>query len=225
LKCDEKEKARDAPFQPESPYVIVCEGFQDTGFVCAFLKHLGINNCDVTFPKTKRDGCDGESGIPKMVQLVAGIATVEGIAIIRDADMDADDSFRKACIAFEKPYDIPDESFVVKKGRHKRTGVFIMPGKGKTGAVEHLLLEAAFTSHPPLAKCVKELETCNQYSANWSENKKAKMRMQCVIASFCRANPGCSLGYIWRKGADNPLDIASPAFKELADFLTTFSTP
>ena len=63
MKCDEKEKTRDEPFKPESPFVIVCEGFHEAGFVCALLRHLGIDNCDVTFPKQKRDGAEGESGI------------------------------------------------------------------------------------------------------------------------------------------------------------------
>jgi hypothetical protein len=31
------------------------------------------------------------------------------------------------------------------------------------------------------------------------------------------------LGWIWSKGKDNPLDIASPVFQELADFLRDFT--
>jgi hypothetical protein len=48
--------------------------------------------------------------------------------------------------------------------------------------------------------------------------------MQCVIASFCEDDPGCSLGFIWQKKKHNPIDINSPAFMELSDFLTDFTS-
>ena len=222
MKCDEKELSRSDPFKPESPFVIVCEGFQDAGFVCALLRRLHIANCDVTFPKKKRDGANGEQGIPAMVSLLSAVPSIIGIAIIRDSDEDANQSFSKACAAYVKPFDPPKEPFVVERGKHKTTGVFLMPGRGKTGALEHLLLEAVFATHEPLADCVNALEVCNQRAANWNENKKAKMKMQCVIASYCQDDPGCSLGFIWHKGIDNPIDITSPVFQLLADFLKDF---
>jgi hypothetical protein len=223
LKCDEKELSRSEPFKPESTLVIVCEGFQDAGFICALLRHLGISNCDVTFPKKKRDGANGEGGIAAMVNLLSAVPSVQGIAIIRDSDDNATHSFEKACAAYVKPFDSPKEPFIVERGRHKTAGVFLMPGKNKTGALEHLLLESVFTTHLSLANCITTLETCNQRVINWNENKKAKMKMQCVIASFCHDDPGCSLGFIWQKGTDNPIDIASPVFQELATFLRGFS--
>jgi hypothetical protein len=225
LKCDEKELSRSEPFKPESPFVIVCEGFQDAGFICALLRHLRVGNCDVTFPKKKRDGANGEGGIAAMVSLLSAVPSVEGIAIIRDSDNDAAQSFETACAAYAKPFDVPEQPFTVKRGRHKTTGVFLMPGKGRTGALEHLLLAAVFATHLPLANCIRSLEICNQRATNWSENKKAKMKMQCVIASFCQDDPGCSLGFIWHKGADNPIDFTSPVFQELAAFLIDFATP
>jgi hypothetical protein len=223
LKCDEKEKSRPAPFKPESPLVIICEGFQDSGFIAALLKHLNITNCDVTFPKKKRNKSNGLDGMPSMAELLVPEPTVKGIAFIRDADDNAEKAFKDACEGFPSPYKAPKKSFVPEKNESRTTAVFLIPGKGKTGTIEHLLLEAVFAVHKDLQKCVLGFEACRKNTATWDENKKAKMKMLSVIASFCEDDPGCSLGFIWSKGADNPIDIASPVFTELATFLKEFS--
>lgn len=224
MKCDDKEEVRPAPFKPENQFVIVCEGFQDGGFFCALLEHLKITNCDVTFPKKKRDGANGKEGIPEMVRLLSEVETINGIAIMRDADEDDADSFKEAQSAFTGKFVAPKSPFVADRGKHKTTAVFLIPGKGQLGALETLLLKAVFSSHPEFATCMKSLETCHKITEDWSEKKKAKMRMQCVIASFCKNDPGCSLGFIWKKGKDNPIDLASDAFQELGNFLLDFTS-
>ena len=98
-----------------------------------------------------------------------------------------------------------------------------MPGKDKKGTLEHLLFDAFAASHAALAGHITTLQANAQNMQNWGDNPKAKMRMQCAVASFCEDDPQCSLGYIWHKGNDNPVDITSPAFNELATFLTDFS--
>jgi hypothetical protein len=214
---------RPAPFKPENPFVVVCEGFQDAGFICALLRQLKVGNCDVTFPKKKRDLSNGKEGIPEMVRLLSEDPVVEGIAIVRDADDDSEGSFQEACKAFVEPFNAPKECFTIERGKRKTTAVFVMPGKGQTGALEHLLLKAVFSSYPELDTCMNNLVVCTQKAAKWSENKQAKMKMQCVIAAFCQDDPGCSLGFIWEKGRHNPIDIASPDFHEFAEFLISFT--
>jgi hypothetical protein len=223
LKCDEKEKVREKPFKPESPLVIVGEGFQDAGFICALLRHLKIENCDVTFPKKKRDKANGKDGMIEMAKLMVQEPDLKGIALVRDADVNSGTAFEEACLAFESPYKAPKKPFAVEKGKTLTSAVFLVPGNGKTGTLEHLLLEAVFANHKDLEKCVLSFEACRKNTATWTNNKKAKMKMQSVIASFCEDDPGCSLGFIWFKGADNPIDIASPVFNELSDFLKAFS--
>jgi hypothetical protein len=225
LKCDEKEPNPRPPFKPENRFVVVCEGFQDASFVCALLRHLQITNCDVTFPKKRRNGANGDSGIPDMVNLLSGEKLINGIAILRDADEDATESFKKACAAFVAPFHVPKDPFVIDRKKHHTTGVFLIPGNGKTGTIEHLLLPAVYANHPDLEKCINGLENCSAplRQETWGQNKIAKMHMHCVVAAFCHDDPGCSLGWIWSKGKDNPLDIASPVFQELADFLRDFT--
>lgn len=223
MKCDDKEKVRENPFKPESPLVIVSEGFQDAGFICALLRHLRIENCDVTFPKKKRDKANGKDGMIEMAKLLIQEPNLKGIALIRDADTDLNVAFTDACKAFEAPYKSPKQPFLVEKGKNLTSAVFLIPGNGRTGTLEHLLLEAVFAKHKDLEKCVLSFEQCRTNTASWTENKKVKMRMQHVIASFCEGDPGCSLGFIWNKGIDNPINISSTAFNELSEFLKNFS--
>jgi hypothetical protein len=228
LKCDEKEFKRDKAFEPESPYVIVCEGFQDSGLICALLRQLNITNCDVTYPKKRRDGANGKDAIFKVLEVVSqqkvGGESLRGIAVVRDADEDPEASFKETAAGFPAPYVAPKEGFTIEQAKY-RTGIFLIPGKGKRGTLEHLLLDAVAAKNPPVVECVNKLETCASWRIDWSSNKNAKMKMHSVVASFCKDDPGCSLGFIWSKKADNPMDIASPVFKELEDFLRAFSAP
>jgi hypothetical protein len=219
LKCDELGQRKAENFAPESPNIIVCEGLHESGLVCALLRHLAIQNCDVTFPKKKM----GKDGISEVVSLLVKRPTVEGIATIRDANGDPGAAFRAVASTFISPFEPPRDPFVVHRGRHRKSAVFLMPGRGKNGALEHLLFEAFASSHADLARCVTTLEACANNIAGWAENSKAKMRMQCAVASFCEADPQCSLAYVWHKGRHNPLDIASPTFKEVSDFLADFA--
>ena len=223
MKCDEKELSSSDRFKPESSSVIVCEGFRDAGFICALLKHLRIDTCDVAFPKKKRDGAEGESGIAAMVSLICQAEIVNGIAVIRDSDGNATNSFRAACEGFAKPFGCSERSLRGYTRTENCSHILNAGKRGKLGLLEHLLLEAVFAKHEPLATCIRAWENCsNQQIANWSDNKKAKMRMQSVIASFCKDDPACS-GFIWNKGVDNPIDITSPVFSELSGFLRDFA--
>lgn len=223
MKCDEKELKREKSFEPESPYVIVCEGFQDSGFICALLKRLGITNCDVAFPKKRRDGANGKGGIAQMVGLLKD-RKLDGVAVIRDADDDPADALLEAQAAFSDPYSAPAAPFLIEQEKN-RTGIFLIPGNGKTGTLDDLLFSAIAAPHRPAIECVETFHACSAWTAGWTNNKKAKMKMHSLVAAVCQDDPGCSLGFIWSKGADNPVDISSPVLKELADFLKAFSTP
>jgi hypothetical protein len=221
LKCDSKEQAVIANFEPESPYVVVCEGFQDLGLICSLLKHLRIYNCDVTYPK-KVDGGNGKEAICKVINLLAGRPTVRGILVVADADGRPADSFTTICRGLA-PFPVPKKPFVVEKSKDRRSGVFLIPGDGKTGALEHLLLEIVRAENPDLVTCVESYRTCTAGAKAWSDNDDAKMKMQCIVAATCEKNPYCSLAWIWGY-ATVPVKIDSPILKELSEFLTAFSS-
>jgi hypothetical protein len=222
LKCDEKEAQGAKPFEPESPYVIVCEGFQDMAFVCALLKYHGISNCDVTYPK-KTDGGNGQTGIKNVVSLLAGrAAELSGVFIVADADEDPAASFKEVAKAFVDPFKPPESGFTIHKTKKHRTGVFLIPGNGRSGALENLLLEAAITTNPNAMHCIEEFQRCCNTITDWPASKQAKMKFACYIASQCKNDPCCSPAYIWAS-KNKVLDIASPVFGELVALLKEFA--
>jgi len=225
LKCDRKEETGIGLFEPESPYVIVCEGYQDLGLICALLTHLGIKNCDVTYPK-KIEGGNGKDAICKSVTLLAGAPIVKGVLVVTDADDDAPGAFAKICVGMStSKFPIPKTPFSVEKTKSMRSGVFLMPGSGKNGALEHLILEIVKTERPDLITCVESYRRCTAGAEAWSDNKDAKMKMQCIVAATCEKNPYCSLSWVWdSKYATIPVKIDSPVLKELSDFLIAFAS-
>jgi len=224
LKCDKKEESTMSPFEPESPYVIVCEGFQDVGLVCHLLKHLKIHNCDVTYPK-KSDGGNGKDQIGAVIKLLAGSKKpATGILVIADADEDPKKSFAAVCAVLDK-YPVPSSAFTTAQKGSLRSGVFLLPGAGKKGALEHLLLDVVRNENPGIIACVEEFRRCTVGPTPWSDNDDAKMKMQCVVAATCEKNPTCSLAWVWDpKYKTIPIRIDSPILKELSDFLIAFSS-
>jgi hypothetical protein len=223
LKCAEKEVAGGPPFDPESPFVIVCEGWQDASLVCGLLASLGITNCDVTYP-TKTDGGNGKDAINKVVSLLVGRASdLNGIAVIADADPKPEDSFRTVCSSFAKPFEPPPKCFDIHQGRKHRTAVYLIPGRGKTGALEHLFLDAITGANPNALHCIDAYRDCTQSTADWSENKIGKMRLAAYVAAYCKNDPCCSPAFLW-SSKNRILDLANPMFDELKGFLTEFTT-
>jgi hypothetical protein len=200
----------------------VCEGWQDASFICGLLKQLDITNCDVTYP-TKIEGGNGKEAINKVVGLLAGrAASLSGVAVIGDADPDPAESFKELCKGFSAPFKAPPQCFAVHQGRRHRTAVFLIPGNGKTGALEHLFLEAITLAKPTALDCVNAYRDCAQTTTDWSENKIGKMRLAAYVAAHCKNDPCCSPAFLWTS-KNQVFDIASPAFQEVRDFLIAFT--
>jgi hypothetical protein len=222
LKCDEKETKQHRPFEPESPYVVICEGFHELGLVCALLKHLDIENCDVTYPK-KVDGGNGKDAIGNVIQLLVGRmpSVVKGVLVVTDADDNPDKAFKEIKEKFCAPFPKPTSSFVIQKTNRYRSGVFLTPGNGKKGALEHLLLEAANEASPTSLNCIETLRNCTNTTLEWKSNKVAKMKLACYIATHCENDPCCSPAFIWTS-KNRLFDPGSSVFSELANVLRNF---
>lgn len=221
MKCDKKESYRKDSFEPESPYVIVCEGFQDVGLICELLKHLSIVNCDVTYPK-RSEGGNGKEAIGIALSLLAGRPEVEGVLVVADSDSNQAQAFADVCSVLGR-FPAPPKAFSVLKHKAMRTGVFLLPGEGRTGALEHLLLEVVRGERPDIITQVETYRTDTEGARPWPDNKNAKMKMQCIIAATCKRNPYCSLAWVWEHDTI-PLRIDSPVLKELSDFLVDFAS-
>jgi hypothetical protein len=146
------------------------------------------------------------------------------VGVIADADPDPQKSFKDVCGGFSHPFKAPAQCFVVSDGKHHRTAVFLIPGNGKTGTLEHLFLEAITLANPTALGCVDAYRTCTNTTGQWSENKIGKMCLATYVAAHCENDPCCSPAFLWTS-KNQVFLISSPAFQELTDFLVAFTTP
>lgn len=208
---------------PERSLIIVCEGTQDRGFLCALLKHHQIDAIDVVCPN-KLEG-NGESGIRVLVQWLLLKRTqlgLKGILIIRDADDDPLAKFNDCASIFaidKKEMGQPTRPFKISFGSI-RTGVFLLPGEEKVGCLDCLLLDAALMHRPESSACIEEYVRCTQIET-WPTNKLAKAKLSSIIATTCKDDPRCSLAWIWSKD-ENPIPIGSKVFDNLVNFIRDF---
>ncbi|MGO9087095.1 MAG: DUF3226 domain-containing protein [Terriglobales bacterium] len=214
----------DVPLRRTSPYVIVCEGLADAGFVSALLVHRKISGYEVGCPSQKIRGGQGKDKIVKYLEaLAADPKGLQGVLVVVDTDSSASRIFKQMVRAFESVdplLPIPKKPFTVE-GTSPRSAIFLMPGKGKKGTLEHLLLEAVFKKSPKLKKCLNSFEQCTGKLKSWPQNKKAKARTTMLTAAHCKGNPASSLAWIWAEKG-NPVPIGSSCFDSLSTFLSEF---
>jgi hypothetical protein len=214
------------------PFVIVCEGMGDCTFVNHLLKHLAIADCCVGCPSDKTGGGQGWEKIPAYL---SGIRTLtkdrnilSGIAVIADANRSLQKKFKVIKKGFQDaqfPKPKSPYSIVSAHAPHPRIGLYFIPRKGKSGTLEHLLLEAAFKQRPALERCVDQFSICARTKVgNWKSNERAKMKLSALVSVSCRKNPWASSNTMWGdKGC--PVPINSGCFQEIKQFLSDFTKP
>jgi len=110
------------------------------------------------------------------------------------------------------------------EGGYPARGIYLMPGPGRTGCLEDLLLDAIEREKPELIICVNSFADCVRSPLGWSANNQAKMRIHSLIAGCCEEEPATALSRVWmRRG--NPIPIGSSTFSGLLSFLRQFSRP
>ena len=211
------------------PFVIICEGMSDATFVDRCLKHLAITNCWIGCPSDKTGGGQGVDKIPAYLSgiqtITRGRNILSGIAVVADADRSLQRKFKtikKGFTAAQFPSPRLPYSFVAA---HPRVGIYFIPRKGKSGTLEHLLLEAAFKKKPSLRHCVDAFSACvRTRTKRWSANEQVKMKLSALVSVTCRKNPWASSNTMWGdKGC--PVPINSACFQEFRKFLRDFTQP
>lgn len=214
----------EVPLTRTKPFVVVCEGLADAGFISALLVHKGITDYEVGCPSPKIGGGQGKDKIGKYLEaLAANPAGLRGILVVVDTDSSASKIFKQMTNAFRSVaplVPIPTKPFTVT-GDNPRSAVFLVPKKGRRGTLEHLLLEAVFDKKPRLKVCLDSFEKCIGKVKSWPPNKQAKMRMAALTACHCRDNPASSVAWIWAERG-NPVPINSRTFKHISEFLAEF---
>src|SRR5579859_490862 len=136
-----------------APFLIACEGYADVRLVDELLQHNQIANCCVGCPSR-----DFASNLPKYLSAIKALldlqgTSLRGILVIVDADNSHADSFTQACNALRvADFPVPAQPFVIE-GNAPRVAVYLTPGEGRNGTLEHLLLEAAYLKNPHAEEC------------------------------------------------------------------------
>jgi hypothetical protein len=212
------------------PFLVVCEGYGDARFICSLLKHKNITNCNVGCPSDTGGHGSGISAIAKYLESVRGViqagrGSLNGVAVVVDSDLNANDGFKTICEALEAAqFQKPSKAFSIEEKNSFRSGIFVIPGKGKTGTLEHLLWEAVIEKNPSIENCAGTFCQCvGGHIDAATENQKAKMKLSSTLGAHCKSNPWTSLGLVWKQ-PENPIPIESKKFLEIADFLLKFTT-
>lgn len=195
--------------------IVICEGAGDRKFLEELISRSGFDeNVQVV-------ECEGKTKFErKLVALKAGSGfDPAAIVMVRDGDTEPEAEIKAAraefrVIGYELTADPPD-TCVAPDG--VVLGLFLLPDGSGPGALEHLLFGAAAELHPRLTECVAEFERCAAIQ-HWSENDRAKMRFQCLVASCLESNPGASITYIWNKET-TVVPVESSRFDGLRAFL------
>jgi hypothetical protein len=211
------------------PFFIVTEGMSDARLVDNLLQSKNITNCSVGCPSTTSSKGTGKDAYPNylaVIQIARGrakSARLSGLLVIADADADANATFHTVTSALESAtFPSPAQPFSIE-GDPFRVAVYLLPGQGKTGTLDHLLLEAALTKASNLAKCLDDFSACTGALRSAKPNQLAKMRMSALAAAFCEDNPWCSANTMLCD-SNSPVPISSSCFDHLSGFLAKFSS-
>lgn len=216
-------------FLPQ-PFFIATEGMGDARFVDELLRFKGITNCSVGCPSQQSaKGKTGKDAFPDYfasIQVARGrlnSARLQGLLVIADANASSGKAFKAITTALESAtLPAPRTPFSIEE-TDLRVGVYLLPGEGRTGALEHLLLEAVFAKTETLPDCLDKFSTCTGALRSSRPNQLAKMKMSVLAAAFCEDNPWCSANTMWSDG-NNPVPIDSACFNVIADFLSAFAS-
>lgn len=212
------------------PFFIATEGMGDARFIDELLKFKGISNCSVGCPSQQSArGKTGKDAFPDYfasIQIARGRVNstrLLGLLVVADANASVEKAFTAIITALGSAmFPTPKDPFRIE-ATDLRVAVYLLPGEGRTGTLEHLLLDAVFAETKTLADCLDKFSECTGALRSSKPNQLAKMRMSALAAAFCEDNPWCSANTMW-SDEKNPVPIGSSCFNHIGDFLTRFAS-
>ena len=194
----------------KSNKVLAVEGKDEFNFFDALFKHIGINDVQIE-PVGGKD--QFKYKLPALVK-AAGFSDVEIFAVIRDADINANNAFRSVKNILKKQgFNLPNNINEFRAGTPK-VGIYIMPGNSDEGMLEDLCLSSVMnTSAMP---CVNHfLECCK--SLDVVPSNLSKSGAQAYLAAMPKivncVGLGAKRGY-W--------DFDSQELSDIKVFLSNF---
>jgi 5S rRNA maturation endonuclease (ribonuclease M5) len=185
--------------------VLAVEGKDDVNFLNALLKHAGITNFEVYEVGGKQQFKDK---LPALVRM-SGFSDVEVLAIIRDADNNAETAFESIRNILKKEKLKPPVQINQFSEGSPKIGIFIMPGNSDAGMLEDLCLKTV-EDHPAMC-CVESFIDCVSKLEN-PPNNIAKAKAQAFLAAMPKlvnsVGLGAQKGY-WDFNSEELTDLKS----------------
>jgi hypothetical protein len=201
----------------------------DARLIDELLKLNQIASCSIGCPSQASSKGQGRGAFPRYLASIQTARTrfnsvpLRGLLVVADANGNAAKSFKDVSESLqESKFPVPSRAFNIEEVDRLRVAVYLVPGEGETGTLEHILLRAVFKKSPDLEGCLDNFSTCTGGLRSTDPNLQAKMRMSALAAAFCEENPWCSPNLIWST-AGNPVPIDSDCFAGLSKFLADFS--
>jgi hypothetical protein len=215
-------------------FLIVCEGGGDASFLFELMNRRGIGDCSIGYPNPRDAKAGGKDAIGDYLVAISNFLKIHPeeqvlrIALVLDSDDDPGSAFAFARTALTSAgFPIPGAVFVPGKTAPLSTSVYLIPGideaaKPKTGTLEDLLLDAAYTKNPSSKSCLDSFIACIGKTP-LNPNKLAKMKLSSLVGASFEPNPWASVDPLLRDSRS--LDLIprdSPHFDHLAAFLKDF---
>jgi len=206
---------------------ILTEGPEDAALLRELIQFHNLGDFDVS-PNEDVGSVAGNSGFGKAIvgcEPLTGFNAVEDVVIFGDNDDAPVDSFANICGQIENARELGNIGRnwgvaiqpAIKAPGDPSVSIWLWPRAAQQGCLETVLWSAIQTAHPAEAACAQAAVNCSNASA-WPISKRDKSLVRCFLSITCRANPGISLGNLWRD-ADDLIPLSDPAFEPICEFL------
>jgi hypothetical protein len=199
--------------------LIVVEGVTDQSVFEAIFKAHGLTDMQA-FAAVVHGRGGGWSFFGEFLGILAtspGFDKVKLIVMV--GDNDTNESFKNVTDQIHSAhYSRPKAVKEIAHTHNKPNIVVLMVPVDRNGCIESLCYEAAREKWPDLIDPLQRFES-EMPARNWTENKKVKMRTQCLLAATCKPKPDIAIKDLWQKGAEYALPVDGPAFAPIAAFL------
>jgi len=188
-------------------HLLLVEGREEELFFDALARHLGLKHLQTM-------GLQGKDPLTekiKAAKATTGFGNVTSLAIIRDADDNAEAAFQSVCTAL-KGADLPVPAATSRAaGASPTVRVYIVPSHDKPGMLEDLCLEALKDDRALI--CVDEYFKCLQSKGLSHPKSMSKARIRAFLSS--RPDPELRLG----EAAGKYIPWDSSAFTQITQFV------
>jgi hypothetical protein len=211
----------------DRPFLILCEGESDKRFFDKFIEKRHIEPIfQVRFPGREdvpRGGGNSNFGpwLSAASKLIDFQTNIKAVLVVSDNDTDPAKSI-EALIANlrQTGFAIPQPGQKIAKKRGCPAVAIIMIPDGSPGNLETLCLAPFYTKWP--IKPALDTFLAATPAATWSEGKKSKMQVQCLIAANCSSRPEAGFSGHWWEDDKFHLPLDDRAFDPLERYLNGF---